>query len=283
MRDLTTEDIDAVCTMVDELCGICWDESKSYLIESRLGGIIEQLDCENYRDFARKVRADIVPGLKDQVVDAVTTNETLWFRDESPFEALRHKVIPELIDDKEKSAFSKRFRVWCAACSTGQEPYSIAMAFADTIYDYENWDIQILGTDISPSAVAHASRGIYNKLEIGRGMDPSHLQKHFVERDKGWQVNDQIRSMCSFNQINLLDPMTSMGPFDIIFCRNVAIYFTPEDQKNLFTNLGNTLTPTGWLFVGSSESLAYLGPQWKAQQHCRSNCYRPNMTPVGSV
>jgi len=283
MSDLTTEDIDAVCTMVDQLCGICWDESKSYLIESRLGSLVEEFKCKNYRDFARKVRAELVPGLKEQVVDAITTNETLWFRDESPFEALRHKIIPELIDDKEKAVFSKRFRIWCAACSTGQEPYSIAMAFADTIPDVESWDIQILGTDISPAAVAHASRGIYSGLEIGRGMDPSHLKKHFVERDKEWQINDQIRSMCCFRQFNLFDPMAALGTFDIIFCRNVAIYFTPEDQKSVFSNLGKVLTPNGWIFVGSSESLSYLGPQWKAQQHCRSNCYRPNMTPVGSV
>ena len=276
MADLTPDDIDAVCDMVDELCGICWDESKAYLIESRLGNLVEQLNCENYRDFARKVRAELVPGLKEQVVDAVTTNETLWFRDESPFEALRHKVIPDLIDDKSSSVFAKRFRVWCAACSTGQEPYSIAMAFVDTIPDVESWDIQILGTDISPSAVAHASRGIYGGLEIGRGMDPAHLKKYFVERGKDWQISDQIRSMCSFSQFNLFDPMATLGTFDIIFCRNVAIYFSQEDQKSVFNNLAKVLTPNGWLFVGSSESLNDLGKCWTPQQHCRTNCYRPN-------
>lgn len=283
MNDLTTEDIDAVCTMVDELCGICWDESKSYLIESRLGTLAEEFKCENYRDFARKVRAELVPGLKEQVVDAVTTNETLWFRDESPFEALRHKIIPELIDDKEKSAFSKRFRIWCAACSTGQEPYSIAMAFADTLPDIQSWDIQILGTDISPAAVSRAKHGIYSHLEIGRGMDPAHLNKHFVKQGEDWQVNDLIRSMCRFDQRNLHDPMAGLGPFDIIFCRNVAIYFTPEDQKKVFNNLAKVLTPNGWLFVGSSESLSNLGPEWKPQQHCRSNCYRPNLQVPVSV
>ncbi|NOY29746.1 MAG: protein-glutamate O-methyltransferase CheR [Planctomycetes bacterium] len=283
MTNLTSEDIDAVCTLVNDLCGICWDESKSYLIEARLSTLVEQFDCENYQDLARKVRAELVPGLKEQVVDAVTTNETLWFRDESPFEALRHKVIPELIDDKGKSAFSKRFRVWSAACSTGQEPYSIAMAFADTISDIESWDIQILGTDISPSAVAQASRGVYNHREIGRGMDSSHLKKHFVARGEDSQVNEQIRSMCRFEQRNLHDPMTAMGPFDIIFCRNVAIYFTPEDQKRLFNNLAGVLAPNGWIFVGSSESLSNLGPEWKAQQHCRSNCYRPKMTAPATV
>jgi len=157
------------------------------------------------------------------------------------------------------------------------------MAFADTIPDVQSWDIQVLGTDISQSAVAHASRGIYSRLEIGRGMDPAHLKKHFVERGEDWQVNDQIRSMCYFEQRNLHDSMTALGPFDIIFCRNVAIYFSPEDQKKLFSNLAKVLAPNGWFFAGSSESLSYLGPQWKAQQHCRSNCYRPNMKVPTSV
>ncbi len=277
MSEITSEEIDAVCNLVSDLCGICWDESKSYLIEPRLGSLLEQANCENYKDFTRKVRAELVPGLKEQVIDAVTTNETLWFRDESPFEALRHKVIPELIDDKGTSMYPKRFRVWSAACSTGQEPYSIAMAFADTISDIESWDIQILGTDISPSAVEHASQGIYNELEIGRGMDSSHLMKHFVNRGKDRQVNEKIRSMCRFEQRNLHDSMAGLGPFDIIFCRNVAIYFSPEDQKKLFDSLASVLTPNGWIFVGSSESLTRQGPQWQAQQHCRSNCYRPNM------
>lgn len=283
MTNLTSEDIDAVCNLVEELCGICWDESKSYLIESRLATIVEQVGCENYRDFARKVRAELVPGLKEQVLDAVTTNETLWFRDGSPFEALQHKVIPELIDEKATTIFPKRMRIWSAACSTGQEPYSIVMTIADLLPDFDQWDIQILGTDISPAAVEQAKSGIYGELEIGRGMDALRLKRHFVKNGDKWQVNERIRSRCSFQPKNLHEPFTGFGPFDVIFCRNVAIYFSKEDQRTLFNKLADVLSPSGWLFPGSAESLTHCGPQWVAQQHCRSNCYRPNQTVLANA
>lgn len=282
MTNITPEDIDAVCGLVDDLCGIYWDESKSYLIEARLKSLVEQQGCENYRDFVRKVKADVVPDLKEQVVDAVTTNETLWFRDSSPFGALQHKLFPEMIDAKAQTIFPKRFRLWSAACSTGQEVYSIAMTLAELLPDYLEWDIQILGTDVSPSAVTHASYGAYNKLEISRGMPPEMLRRYFVENGDSWRVCDEIRSMCSFKQRNLLKPFNDLGAFDFIFCRNVAIYFTKPDRQSLFERLANCLNPEGWIFVGSSESLADMGPNWRPQQHCHSNCYRPNFQAVGS-
>jgi chemotaxis protein methyltransferase CheR len=278
MTKLTTEDIDAVCNLVDDLCGICWDESKAYLIESRLSAIVDKNGCENYQDFARKVRAELVPGLKEEVVDAITTNETLWFRDESPFKALQYKVIPEVIDDKAKTVFPKRIRIWSAACSTGQEPYSIAMTIADLLPDFDQWDIQILGTDISPAALEQAKSGIYNELEIGRGMDPLRLSRYFTKKDKKWQINEKIRSRCNFQIKNLHEPFSELGSYDVIFCRNVAIYFTGEDQCTLFKKLAEALSPNGWIFPGSAESLSHIGPNWVAQQHCRSNCYRPNQT-----
>ena len=129
MANLDSKDIDAVCGLVDDLAGICWDESKAYLIESRLQELVKQEGCENYQALVRKVRAEVVPGLKEQVLDAVTTNETLWFRDSSPFEAMKHKLLPELLDNKANSPFPQRLRIWSAACSTGQEVYSIAMTF----------------------------------------------------------------------------------------------------------------------------------------------------------
>lgn len=223
-----------------------------------------------------KVRADLVPGLKEQVVDAVTTNETLWFRDSSPFDAMRFKVLPEIIDEKANSVFPKRIRVWSAACSTGQESYSLAIAIAETIPNVEAWDIRVVGTDISPAAVAKASRGIYSKLEIGRGMDAINLQKYFVECERGWQVHDRIRAMCCFSMRNLHEPFSDMGLFDVIFCRNVAIYFTEDDRRSIFERIVDTLSPHGWIFVGSSESLIDMGDRWKPQQHCRANCFRPN-------
>ncbi len=277
MTNITNQDIDAVCGLVDELCGICWDESKAYLIESRLQTLVDQQGCENYQDLVRKVRAEVVPGLKEQVVDAVTTNETLWFRDNSPFVAMKNKLIPELVDNKATSPFPRRLRIWSAACSTGQEVYSLAITLAETLPDYRDWDIQILGTDISPAAVEHASQGAYSRLEIGRGMDQEHLKKFFIEQGETWKVSDELRSMCTFHQRNLHEPFTGIGPFDIIFCRNVAIYFSDQDRQSLFERLAEVLSHDGWVMVGSSESLVNMGDRWHPEQHCRASCYHPNM------
>lgn len=273
---LTPAGIDAVCDLVDDLCGICWDESKAYLIEARLEKIVQESSCVNYEELVRKVRAEIVPGLKDQVIDAVTTNETLWFRDASPFEALKHKLVPEIIDEKAKGIFPRRLRIWSAACSTGQEAYSIAMTLADLIPDYLEWDIQILGTDISPAAVQQASRGEYSNLEVGRGLTSTHLNKHFTDLGKSWKISDELRSLCHFQTRNLHQPFTGLGPFDVIFCRNVAIYFNDKDRVSLFERLADVLNTNGWIIVGSSESLAQYGTRWQPEHHCRANCYHPN-------
>jgi chemotaxis protein methyltransferase CheR len=278
MSDLTPQDIDAVCDLVDDLCGIYWDESKAYLIESRLSGLVKRSQCSSYVDFAQKVRAGLLPGLRADVVDAVTTHETLWFRDSSPFDALKHKILPELIDAKANSPFSKRFRIWSSACSTGQEPYSIAMTFAELVPDVHRWDVQVLGTDISPASIEQASRGLYSDMEISRGLDQTRLNKYFARLGAQWKICDEIRSLCSFGVRNLHDPFTGIGPFDVIFCRNVVIYFTPEDRKSIFNRMSQALNPNGWILVGASEPLGEMGPQWKPQFHCRASCYRPNQT-----
>lgn len=270
----TPEDIDAVCDLVNELCGIYLDNSKDYLIEGRLAKLVSASGSNSYVEFARKAR--VSPQLQTEVVNAITTNETLWFRDNTPFEALRHKIIPELIDAKAGTLHAKRFRIWSAACSTGQEAYSIIMAFADVVPDFESWDLQIYGTDISAAAVAQAQRGVYSELEINRGLDQRHRGAYFVKAPGGWAVNDTLKRRCRFEVRNLLKPFTNVGSFDIIFCRNVAIYFKPNDRKSLFLRLGQTLNRGGWLFTGSGESLLDLGPNWAPKQHCRAVCYQPN-------
>jgi chemotaxis protein methyltransferase CheR len=277
MSDLTPNDVDAVCDLVDDLCGLCWDESKAYLIESRLGAIAKGEGCASYVDLVERVRANISPTLKSAVIDAVTTHETLWFRDNSPFEALRHKIFPELIDAKARTAFPRRIRIWSAACSTGQEPYSIAMTLAEVLPEVVNWDVQILGTDISPASVEQASRGLYNDMEIGRGLDPQRQRKFFTKQGVQWKISDEIRSLCNFGVRNLHDSFAGIGPFDVIFCRNVVIYFTAEDRRKIFERMSQQLNPNGWILVGSSESLGDMGPRWAPQFHCRANCYRPNM------
>ena len=270
----TAQDIDLICNLVNDLCGIYLDESKDYLIEGRLGKLLQSNSCESYSDFAKKVRID--RALQTEVIDAITTNETLWFRDSSPFEALKFKIFPELIDAKMKSAVPKKFRVWSAACSTGQEAYSIAMTFADTVADFESWDFQVVGTDVSPSAVNTAQQGLYSQLEVSRGLDQKHLSGYFLRQGTNYRVNEILQSRCDFQVRNLLKPLSDLGTFDVIFCRNVSIYFTRRDRDLMFKRLGKMLTPGGWLFTGSGESLADLGPNWSPKQHCRAICYQPN-------
>ncbi len=273
---VTPDDIKIVSRLVNDLCGVVLDESKGYLIENRLSEIAESEGCKTFSELYYKVRYDKGGSLKEKIVGAITTQETLFFRDTSPFDALQHKAIPELIDSKAGSLHPKRIRIWSAACSTGQEPYSIAMVLSELIPDIHSWDIQITATDIADHAIKQASLGKYTDYEIRRGMKESLLQKYFTREDNSWKVKDELRSLIVFKKINLLEPLSGLGPFDIIFCRNVAIYFSPEVRRELFERLTSVLVPEGYLFVGSAESLADLGPRFKPQNHCRSVFYQPN-------
>ncbi len=273
-------DIDAICELIDELCGVHLDASKAYLIESRLSDILEKCECSSYRDLVKLVREQCSVTLKQDIVDAITTNETLFFRDTSPYEALKHKAIPDVIDAKEATAQPKRIRIWSAACSTGQEPFSIAMTLCDLIPNIASWDISITATDISDAAIAKASRGRYGMHEIERGLPTSYRDRFFQKSNEEWVIDDRIRSMVSFRRFNLHDSLSSLGPFDIIFCRNVAIYFTAEQRQSLFQRLTDRLVNNGYLFVGASESLADLGTRFQPQSHCRAIFYRPNLSQL---
>lgn len=278
---LASSEIAAVAGLVMELCGIMLDDSKGYLIESRLEPIARQYGVSSYTELVQKARTGYDKQLLRQIINAITTNETLFFRDDSPFEALQHKALPELIDAKAKTAFPKRLRIWSAACSTGQEPYSIAMTLHELIPDIHSWDVSILATDICDSAIEQASAGLYTAFEIDRGMKPNYLNRYLTRLPNQWKVRDEIRALVAFQQLNLMSQFTGLGPFDIVFCRNVAIYFTPEGRRDVFHRIAKTLTKDGYLFVGCAESLSDLGPQFTPQYHCRGNFYRPNLPPPG--
>jgi chemotaxis protein methyltransferase CheR len=270
---VTRDEVSQVARMVDDLCGVVLDETKGYLIESRLGPIATEAGCTTFSELCQKAHANRT--LQGNIIDAITTQETLFFRDNSPFEALKYKAIPESIDSHANTPFSKRLRIWSAACSTGQEPYSIAMTLCEEIPDIHAWDINILATDICDTAVAQASTGRYAKHEIERGMTAPMLSKYFQEESNYWRVKEELRCLIHFDRRNLLKSFTDLGPFDIIFCRNVAIYFETDVKRDLFNRLADRLTPTGYMFVGSSESLNNLDQRFVPQTHCRSVYYQP--------
>jgi len=198
---VTSAEIDAVSSLVFDLCGIVLDQSKGYLIEGRL-----------------------------------------------------------------------------TSCSTGQEPYSMAMVLSELIPDIHTWDVSILATDISDSVIKQASAGRYSDFEIDRGMTPERREKYFVREAAGWRIRDEIRGLVTFRKLNLLEPFGELGPFDVVFCRNVAIYFSPADRARLFRRIVDKLDDGGYLFAGSSESLIDLGPEFVPQHHCRSVFYQPRRT-----
>jgi chemotaxis protein methyltransferase CheR len=273
---VTPQDLAFVADFVYKLTGVMLDDSKAYLVESRLAELARGANCANYRELCHKARTSGDPNLQERIIDSITTHETLFFRDGSPYEALRQIVVPALINAKVKTALPRRIRIWSAGCSTGQEPYSIAMTLWDLIPNILAWDINILGTDVADAAVRQASLGSYSSQEIQRGIDPSLLKKYFHTEGNGWRVKDELRSLLTFRRQNLLDSFAGLGPYDVIFCRNVAIYFDAKSRSNLFLRLADRLTDDGYLFVGSAESLSDLGARFMPQCHQHYIFYQPN-------
>ena len=221
----------------------------------------------------RLAKSDPSRSLERRIVDAITTNETSFFRDTSPFDLLRHKMIPELIDRRARTG-SARMRIWSAACSTGQEIYSIAMVLKELLGDPDRYGIELLGTDISDDAVARASRGRFSPVEIGRGLSDAQRTRYYLPVAGGWQIRDEIRAMASFRKLNLMADFSALGRFDVIFCRNVAIYFTEKDRISLFGRMGRALEPGGYLVIGAMESLNGICPQFESRRHLRSTFYQ---------
>ena len=260
------------------LCGVHLDETKGYLMENRLVNLLQETGCASFSELYMKARSDLSGVLARRIVDAVTTGETSFFRDTAPFELLQHKLLPELIDRRKKNILPGAgpipIRIWSAACSSGQEVYSIAMVLKELLGDRSQYDIRLLGTDVSDQAVARASYGVYNRIELERGLPPEKLNRYFSVVDGGVKVRDDLRAMASFRRLNLFDNISSLGRFDIIFCRNVAIYFLEADKIRLFTKLGNALQSDGALIIGVTESLSGLCPQFEAMRYLRGVYYR---------
>ena len=274
---VTESEMLQIAELVEDLCGIVLDQTKGYLVENRLGDMLSRTGCGDYSELVERVRAGEDDWLRSSVINSITTQETLFFRDQSPFDALRHKVLPEIFDSKERASGPSRLRVWCAACSTGQEPYSVAMVLQELLGNFTGWDLEILGTDISDTALMQASAGVFGDLEVRRGLSTDELNRNFIRDGDSWKVKPHLREIVRFERRNLLDSFATLGEFDIIFCRNVAIYFRPEARRDLYRRLVTKLEPGGHLFTSSSESLRDVDPCFRPELHCRSVFYRPNL------
>lgn len=276
MLKISPEEIKLITKYIYEISGIYLDESKKYLLETRLNGIAEEKGCSNYKEFYQKAKADASKSIERRIIDAISTNETLFFRDAGPFQLLQHKIFPELIDARapKASMLKTNLKIWSAASSTGQELYSIAIVLHELLKDLSKYSIKLLGTDISDAAIAQASAGKYNKFEIERGLARDKLTKYFSPMGQTWKVNDHLRAMVNFRKFNLMSTFAGIGKFDLVLCRNVAIYFTLEDRKKLFNKIADVLEPDGYLIIGSTESLTGVCPRFIPKRHLRSIFYQ---------
>ncbi|EPJ44626.1 MAG: MCP methyltransferase, CheR-type [Osedax symbiont Rs1] len=252
---------------LESSCGIVLAENKQYLVQCRLAKVMSE---NSYSDLEQLVSAMALPSgrmLKDQVVDAMTTNETLWFRDSHPYEVLIKKIFPELMNNS-----TSHIRVWSAACATGQEPYSISMVaqeFVEANPSARGAKISIVATDISSTALGLAKKGEYELFALGRGLSKRRQEKFFSKVKEGvWQVNQNVRACVLFKGINLLESYGMLGKLDLVFCRNVLIYFSTELKKVILQKIHAQLKTGGYLMLGASESLPDLSDKFE-MIHCK--------------
>lgn len=274
---ITPEEVPLLSKYILSISGIALDKSKAYLIENRLGSLLLELRLSSYYELYNKAKKDNTKKIEQKIIDAISTNETLFFRDKNPFNLLKNKILPDLIDrktDNKKDTLPVNIKIWSAACSTGQEVYSIAIILKEMSLNSKDFKIQLLGTDISDMAVARASYGKYNKFEIERGLSDNQLQKYFIPNGNSWKIKDEVRAMVNFKKFNLMMPLNGIGTFDIVLCRNVAIYFNVEDRKKLFFNISRILDKEGYLLIGSTESLLGICTLFKPQRHLNSVFYQ---------
>ena len=253
---VTPEEFKTFARYILDISGIALDVGKEYLLETRLNPLLGKYACGSYSELLRKSKMDPKKEIENHIIDAISTNETYFFRDKSPFQLLQHKIFPDLIDKRSQKSFGKpTIRLWSAANSTGQEIYSIAMTLLEMGVTPKDYNIKLFGTDISDAAIAQASYGLYNKFEVARGLDPSRLNKYFAPHGDKYKIKDELRAMAQFKKMNLMRPFMGVGKFDIVLCRNVMIYFTSEDRRKIYANIAKVLEPDGYLLIGSTESL----------------------------
>lgn len=255
-RELDEKSYHQFRTFLEQQCGIVLGEKKQYLVKSRLAPLMSKFGVSSLGELVTRTLSPVERQLRAAVIDAMTTNETLWFRDEHPFKLLQNELLPD---------FSKRqtpVKIWSAASSSGQEPYSIAMSVLE--YQQRNpgaftRGVQVVGTDISSTMLEHCKYGHYDSLALGRGLSAERKRQFFENGDNGMlKVKDQVKKMVNFRPLNLLNSYSLMGRFDIVFCRNVLIYFSPEIKAQIISQIHGTLNDGGYLFLGASESLSGL-------------------------
>ena len=268
---LTDESFAFVADLVRAESAIVLERGKEYLVEARLLPLSRQTGAVTVNDFVQRLRLAPDRATVEAVVDALTTNETFWFRDGEPFEVLRNEVFPRAMAT---AGTRRRLSIWSAACSSGQEAYSIAMLAAELVVPL-GWTVEILATDISPTMLARVDAGRYTALEVGRGLPAPLLGRHFTQTaDNEFQVNANLRAMVQTRLLNLAQPFPVLPTFDIVFLRNVLIYFDAEVKARILQNVRRVTAPGGFLFLGAAETTLGIDEAWMREQAGRASLHR---------
>lgn len=246
------EDFDFIAQILKKRSGLVISRDKLYLLESRLLPLARRLGIDSMGALVASIRQRPDETLLRDITEAMTTNESFFFRDTHPFEQFRTHTLPALLKSR---ASQKHIRIWCAAASTGQEPYSLAMILREEAFKLTGWRVEIVATDLSREVLERARQGIYNQFEVQRGLPPAMLNKYFSKTGDNWQISAEIRSMVTYREFNLLNSMMGLGKFDIIFCRNVLIYFDQETKGMVLNNIARLLPSDGYLYLGGTETI----------------------------
>jgi len=257
---MTPQDFEHVSGLLKDRSGLDLRADKTYLLESRLAPLVRQHGFADLSALINELRAKRPEGLIREVTEAMTTNESFFFRDGTPFEIFRNEVLPYLLKER---AGQKSLRIWSAAASSGQEPYTLAMILSEEAAKLAGWRIEILGTDIDNSILEKAKVGIYSQFEVQRGLPIQFLMKYFQQSSEMWQIDASIRAMVKYQQLNLLSDFRALGRFDVIFCRNVLIYFDQPTKAQVLGNLCDQLAEDGSLFMGAAETVLGVTERFK--------------------
>ena len=270
---MTPLDYDFLRKALKQRSGLVMSADKQYLVESRLLPIARKAGFGNLGELVAALKRGDTDALMTTVVEAMTTNETFFFRDKTPFENFRSAVLPALLGSRRAS---RTIRIWCAAASTGQEPYSLAMALKEVEGSVAGWRIEIIATDLASGVLAKAQAGIYSQFEVQRGLPIQLLIKYFAKVGDMWQIAPEIRAMVKFKQLNLLADFSALGTFDLIFCRNVLIYFDQETKIGLLNRLGRITAGDGYIVLGAAETVVGLTDSFRTVPELRG-LYVPNV------
>lgn len=262
---------DYIRAVIYKQSAIVLENDKAYLVAARLKGLLQSERIESIEDLIVRLRESAADELRQRVVEALTIHETSFFRDLHPFEALRTQIIPRF---KVARGSSRTLNIWCGACSTGQEPYTVAMTILEHFPELASWNIRILATDISNSILSRARAGRFTQLEVNRGLPAKLLVKYFRKDRENWFIADRVRSMVEFRRLNLVEPFQAMSRFDVVFLRNVLIYFDFDHKRKVLEKVRQQLAPDGVLFLGGAESTVNIDPAFESLPIQRCSCYR---------